>query len=64
MSYRNRILVLQESLKLLDKRIGEIDKGNLHFTETIQQKVTLEREISRLQRLQWEEDHNRVDFDE
>jgi hypothetical protein len=64
MSYRNRILVLQESLKLLDKRIDDMDKGNLHFTQAIQQKVTLEREISRLQRLEFEESYERLNLDD
>jgi hypothetical protein len=64
MPYSNRILVLQESLKLLDKRIGEMDKGNLHFTQAIQQKVTLEQEISRLQRLEFEERYEQLNLDD
>jgi hypothetical protein len=66
MSYTNRIAVLQESLKLLEKRISEIDKSqdNQVWTEAIQQKITLEREISRLQKLDWEEKYERLDLDE
>jgi len=66
MSYTNRILVLQESLKLLDKRISEMDKNqnNQVWTDAIQQKITLEREISRLQKLDWEEDHERLNLDD
>lgn len=66
MSYAKRILVLQESLKLLDNRIKGIEKGldkNL-LSEAISQKVTLEREISRLQKLHWEEKHERVNLDD
>lgn len=66
MSYSNRILTLQESLKLLDKRIQEMDKdqNNTIWTEAIKQKIVLEREISRLQKLDWEEKHERIDLDD
>lgn len=66
MSYSNRILVLQESIKLLDKRISEMDKNqsNPVWVEAIQQRITLEREISRLQKLDWEEKHERIDLDD
>lgn len=66
MSYTNRILVLQESLKLLDKRISEMDKSKESsvFAEALQQRITLEREIARLQKLDWEEKHERIDLDD
>lgn len=32
--------------------------------EAIQQKITLEREIGRLQKLDWEETHERIDLDD
>jgi hypothetical protein len=66
MSYQNRITVLQESIKLLEKRISEMDKSkdNQVWTDAIQQKITLEREISRLQKLDWEEKHERIDLDD
>lgn len=63
MSYTNKILVLQESLRLLEKRISELDKSQTSvFSEAIQQKISLEREISRLQKLDWEEKHDRIDL--
>lgn len=66
MSYYGRIATLQESLNLLNQRIASLykDPKNTLFVEAVQQKTTLEREISRLQRLQWEEDHERVDLDD
>jgi hypothetical protein len=66
MAYSNRILVLQESLKLLDKRIGEMDKSqnNQIWSDAIQQKITLEKEISRLQRLEFEENYERINLDD
>lgn len=66
MSYSNRILTLQESLRLLDKRMSELDKNKdtTIWSDAIQQKITLEREISRLQKLDWEEKHERIDLDD
>lgn len=57
---------MQESIKLLDKRISEMDKNqsNPVWVEAIQQRITLEREISRLQKLDWEEKHERIDLDD
>jgi predicted kinase len=66
MSYKNRIITLTESLKLLDARIKDLNKNNDSslLNNAIQQKVTLEREISRLQRLEWEEQTQRIDLDD
>jgi hypothetical protein len=66
MSYKNRIITLKESLKLLDARIEDLNKNNDSslLNDAIQQKVTLEREISRLQRLEWEEQTQRIDLDD
>lgn len=66
MSYKNRIITLTESLKLLDARIKDLNKNNDSslLTNAVQQKVTLEREISRLQRLEWEEQTQRIDLDD
>jgi hypothetical protein len=66
MSYKNRIITLKESLKLLDARIEDFNKNNDSslLNDAIQQKVTLEREISRLQRLEWEEQTQRIDLDD
>lgn len=63
MSYKNRIITLTESLKLLNSRMAEISDPEL-LKEAIQQKITLEREIGRLQKLDWEETHERIDLDE
>lgn len=64
MSYYGRIATLQESLNLLNKRIETLPKNGSVLAEAILQKTTLEREISRLQRLQWEEKHERIDLDD
>jgi len=63
MSYHNRITTLVESLKLLNSRIEQIS-DDAQIKEAIQQKTVLEREISRLQKLDWEEKHEHIDLDD
>lgn len=66
MSYKARISTLTENAKLLEKEIADLEnKGDTHkLFEKKQQLLTYQREISRLTRLQWEEDHERVDLDD
>ena len=68
MSYHNRINVLVESLNLLEKRIKALTEDANHdkaaMTAAIQQRVTLTFELNRLKKLQWEEDHERVNLDD
>lgn len=68
MSYRISIETLVESLKLLEQRIDSLSKDPNHdkltMMEAIQQKTTLKFELSRLNKLQWEEDNDRIDFDD
>lgn len=63
MSYHNRITTLIESLKLLNSRIEQIS-DDAQIKEAIQQKTVLEREISRLQRLEFEESYERLNLDD
>ena len=63
MSYHNRITTLVESLKLLNNRIEQISDAD-QLNEAIQQKTVLEREISRLQRLEFEESYERLNLDD
>jgi hypothetical protein len=67
--YENRIKHLKESHRVLDNRIAEHEK--LHpgtESQTVQewkkQQLAFENEIRRLERLQWEHDHDTVDFDD
>jgi uncharacterized protein YdcH (DUF465 family) len=66
--YKNRILHLTESHRLLDNQINEIEKtGNFKdeiLSEMKKKKLALKDEISRLTKLQWEHDHESVDFDD
>jgi hypothetical protein len=63
MSYHNRITTLVESLKLLNSRIEQIS-DDAQIKEAIQQKTVLEREISRLHRLEFEESYERLNLDD
>lgn len=66
--YENRIAHLQEAHRMLDKRIDDMEKtGNFDdnsLSVLKKQRLQLKDEISRLNRLQWEHDHERVDFDD
>lgn len=63
MSYTKRIETLQEGLKVLEKQITEATEPAT--IETLKnKKYTFESELRRLIRLQWEEDTERVHFDD
>ena len=66
--YENRIAHLQEGHRVLDKRIDEMERnGNFvdtNLSELKKQRLQLKDEIARLTRLQWEHDHESVDFDD
>lgn len=68
MPYKARIRQLEEMHRALDKNIIEYaekhpsDQFKLEEMKKI--KLQYRDEISRLNRLQWEEDHERVNFDD
>lgn len=62
--YRNRIQTLEESHRLLDKQIAEGNYSDEQISEMKKRKLMLKDEIARLTKLQWIEDHERVDFDD
>lgn len=63
MSYEKRIETLQEGLKVLENQIA--DATEPATIETLKnKKYTYESELRRLIRLQWEEDTQRVHFDD
>jgi uncharacterized protein YdcH (DUF465 family) len=66
--YKNRILHLTESHRLLDNQINEMEKtGNFKdevLSEMKKRKLAIKDEISRLTKLQWEHEHESVDFDD
>jgi hypothetical protein len=66
MSYHNRIQMLEESIKIIDSRIETLrtEEDDAALVSVTSQKVTLLSELSRLRKLQFEEDHERVNLDD
>lgn len=66
--YRARIQSLKESHRLLDNQIIEMEKNpNANpdsISEMKKKKLMYKDEIRKLEKLQWIEDHERVDFDD
>lgn len=67
MSYKGRIKHLEEMHRLLDKQINEMQTNHpgvdeVHLAELKKKKLQVKDEISRLNKLQWEEDTQRVDY--
>jgi len=65
MSYKNRIKHLEEMHKILNKQIDDMERNHPHvatdnLTSLKKQKLQLKDEISRLNKLQWELDHETV----
>jgi hypothetical protein len=69
MSYKGRIKHLEEMHKLIDKQINEMQINHPgvdveHLTELKKKKLQFKDEISRLNKLQWEEETQRLKYDD
>ncbi len=68
MSYKGRIAHLEQVHHSLDKDIERLERTGNFKDETLSEmkkkKLALKDEIARLNKLQWEHDHERVDFDD
>lgn len=67
MSYKGRIKHLEEMHRLIDKQINEMQNNHPgvdveHLAEMKKKKLQLKDEISRLTRLQWDEDTQRIGY--
>jgi hypothetical protein len=67
--YEGRIKHLEELHRILDKQISDMLRNHPHVEESKvaemkKQKLQYKDEISRLQRLQWEHDHEILDHDD
>jgi len=67
--YKARIAHLKESHRVLDERIIAHERDhpsteNQLVQEWKNQQLAFKNEIRRLERLQWEHDHETVDFDD
>jgi hypothetical protein len=69
MPYKARIAHLEESHKVLDKQIADMQRNHPHVeedkvAELKKKKLSLKDEISKLRKLQFEEETQRVNFDD
>lgn len=68
MPYRNRIATLTESHRLIDITIQQMEKDPnsdaLKISELKKKKLQYKDELRRLERAQWEHDHESVNFDD
>lgn len=67
MSYKSKINHLEEMHRLLDKQITEMQTNHPgvdveHLAELKKKKLQIKDEISRLNKLQWEEDNERIGY--
>ena len=68
-SYKERIKHLTEMHKVINKKIDDMEKNHPHVEETKlmemkKQRLSIKDEVSRLTKLQWEQDHEHVDLGE
>jgi hypothetical protein len=67
--YEGRLKHLKESHRVLDEKITAHEREHPHSESQLvqewkKQKLVLKDEIRRLERLQWEHDHDSVDFED
>ena len=64
MPYKNSITTLEASLRLVENRIAS-NVGDIAELEKLKsEQSTIIYELSRLRKMQWEEDHERVNFED
>lgn len=67
MPYRSRLQTLNESHRLIDEQIKIMESNNadeLKISEMKKKKLQYKDEIRRLERLQWEYEHDTHDFND
>ena len=66
--YENRIKHLEETHRILDQKIDIMERtGNfddVEITKLKKQRLQYRDELAKLRKLQWEHDHEIVDFDD
>ena len=66
MPYRSRIKTLEESVRLLDNQIFQFEKSGSTDTKRLielkEQKEKYFTELRKMNRAQWDHDHETVDF--
>jgi hypothetical protein len=61
--YKQRIAFLEDSLRLVDERIERV-KGTKDTSSLLDEKAKYQKELSNMRKLQWEHDHETVNFDD
>ena len=67
MPYRNKIKSLKETHRVLDDQIHHLELINadpLRISDLKKRKLMFKDEIIRLEKLQWEEEHERINYDD
>lgn len=68
MSYRSKIKTLEETYLNLNIKIDAMQRADNSDKEELQKMISQRTkylsELSRFRKLQWEEDHERVEFDD
>lgn len=67
MPYRSRISTLKESHRLIDEQIILLESKNgdpIKISEMKKQKLIYKDEIRRMERIQWEYEHESVDLND
>jgi len=67
--YKSKIKQLEESHRILNKQIDDMERNHPHVEETKlaemkKKKLLIKDEIARLNKLQWDHDHEMVHGDE
>lgn len=62
--YREQIRNLERLVEEQTINISKLSKENPNYITMVDQRSTNMQELSRLRRLQWEEDHERVGYDD
>jgi flagellar biosynthesis/type III secretory pathway chaperone len=68
MPYNNRIKTLEESYRLVDNQLFQLEKSGSTDSDKIQKlreaKQKYLSELQHMRRIQWDHDHERVDFED
>jgi chaperonin cofactor prefoldin len=68
MPYKQRISTLEESLRLIESQISTLEKSENSNPERLAElritSVKYMTELRKMNRAQWEHDHNTVDFED
>lgn len=66
MPYKSRIKTLEESIRMLDNQLFQLEKNGSNDTKRLNElkeiKDKYSKEVRLLIRAQWDNDHNTVDF--